>query len=164
MRMRSIKMLVLRESRVNRFFLVFSILIISGCATFDVAKPVYPESGWPHKFVVVDSLQPVISWDQKFDGAVDFILFEGPYTEDDHVCCGKQSTPGNVLYVEKDINDTKHKVKIELEPNRGYFWAIRKIGAAEKEEDWSSYNYFAFYGVAWTYYRGELFKFRTPSR
>ena len=141
---------------------MFACLLATSCASFNLAKPISPSTGWPHKFVEVDSLQPVITWDQKFEGNADFILFEGPYTEDNHIFFGRQSEHGNVVYVEKNISGGRHHIIQLLKPNRAYFWAVRASTEAEIESEWSNYNYFSF--SASSNFRDELFRFKTPSQ
>lgn len=147
---------------MKELMLIFLCIILASCASFDIAEPITPESGWPYKAVEVDSLQPVLSWEPEFEGAADLIIFKGPYTENGYLCCGEQSELQGLLYIEKNIEATEHKLKVELEPNRTYFWAVRSSKESE-ESEWSNYEYFAFYGIAWSFSSDQFFKFKTPS-
>jgi len=147
---------------LKQFVLIISCLFIVSCASFDVATPISPESGWPHKVVEVESFQPVLSWNPDFEGPADLILFEGPYTDNGYLFGGEQSKPQKMLYIEENINSTEHKVKFPLEPNRSYFWAVRDSSIEEGESEWSNYEYFAFYGIAYAAFWDQLFKFKTP--
>lgn len=148
---------------MKHFVLILLCVFVVSCASFDVAKPLSPESGWPHKAAEVESLQPILKWEPEFAGPADIIIFEGPYTSSGYLCCGEQSKPLKLLYIEEKINTTEHKVKFPLEPNRSYFWAVRESGKAEAESEWSNYEYFAFYGIAYAFFWDQLFKFKTPA-
>ena len=136
--------------------------IFAGCASYDVAKPISPESGWDFNVAEVDSLQPVLSWEPEFEGDADLVIFKGPYTKCGFLCYQLANNPEEVLYVETNIPKPEHKVKVELEPERVYSWAVRPSQNNDKEKEWSNYEYFAFYGIAFTFSSNLLFKFKTP--
>ncbi|MDX1451865.1 MAG: hypothetical protein R3183_04860 [Oleiphilaceae bacterium] len=145
-----------------KIVLLAIVLGISGCASYDIAKPLNPDSGWPHKLTEVESLTPTLEWAPDFDGPADLILFEGAYTSNGYLMGGEQSEPKSIVYVESKIEGNKHKVKQQLEPNRSYFWAVRPHSESAGN-DWSNYEYFAFYGIAFAYFIDQLFIFKTPN-
>ena len=147
---------------MNKILVLVCFLAVSGCASFDLAEPISPESGWPHKVSEVESLQPILKWEPEFDGPADLILLNGAYTSNGYLLGGDQSRPESVLYLESKIIGNEHKVKVTLEPNRSYFWAVRPH--SEKDDDeWSNYEYFAFYGIGYAFFVDQPFVFKTPS-
>ena len=146
--------------------ILFISILVMGCTSFDVAKPIEPEfSSWSS--IKVDSLSPTLKWEQKFEGHADFILIEG----DEVVDFITGAIPGSnmlhnakVLYIEKNIVGATHKIKMELKSNRYYFWAVRKHQEEGKTEDWSNYDYFHFFGIGYSYASDQLFEFHTPKK
>jgi hypothetical protein len=144
---------------------VMTILVI-GCTSFDVAKPIEPEySAW--KSIEVDSLRPTLRWEQKFDGHADLILIVGDEVVDfitGAIPGGNMLHNAKVLYIEENIVDATHQVKMDLKSNNYYFWAVRKHQKEGETEDWSNYDYFLFFGIGYSYASDQLFGFHTPKK
>ena len=140
-------------------------LLVTGCISFDIAKPIYPELEWLSSSIEVYSLRPTLKWEQEFDGQADLILIEGDETVKfitGVMRGGSMHQDAKVLYIEENILDASHKVKIELKPNRYHFWAVRKHQDEGKSEEWSNFDTFAFYGIGYAYSFDKLFDFHTP--
>jgi len=140
-------------------------LLVSGCISFDIAEPTYPELAWISSSIEVDSLRPTLKWEQEFDGPADLILIEGDKTVKfitGIMRGGGMQHDAKVLYIEENILDSSHKVKTELKPNRYHFWAVRKHQDEGKSGEWSNYDTFVFYGIGYAYSFDKFFDFHTP--
>jgi hypothetical protein len=100
----------------------------------------------------VDSLQPELKWkgkdeSKKYDLAIWNAIHDG--------CEFRRH---KMIYEKTALSGTSHKVEIVLEPNRPYFWSVRKTGS----ESWSMVTFHAI-GTAGSGSDCDMFKFYTPT-
>jgi hypothetical protein len=131
---------------------IFLCSFITGCAFYHQAKPIDPGSGLPLHTTMVYNLGPTLTWEPKFDGPYDIIIYEVSV---------KATIENKLIQHAENLNGNSFKIQKTLELNKVYGWHVRKHSESNNEP-WSSYNYFAYYGVAWVYYRNLPFTFCTP--
>lgn len=144
--------------------ILFISILVTACTSFDVAKPLYPDySTWTS--VEVDSLRPTLRWEQKFEGQADLLLIEGDEVVEfitGPMSGGNMAHQAKVLYIEENIIEASHTVKMDLKPNRYYFWAVREHQGESDSGEWSNFDYFLFYGIGFSYASDRFFGFHTP--
>jgi hypothetical protein len=91
----------------------------------------------------VDSLQPTLTWDPS----------DVPGTTYDLVVLERSPIPTKP-YAREGLIQTSHRIEKPLLPGREYVWAVRAKGR-NTFGPWSSYNYFDFYVLWFTWGRHE---------
>jgi hypothetical protein len=150
----------------NICYLLFLFLFLGSCAFYHYAKPIYPDSGWPLRVKMVDSLEPTLSWEPEFEGPYDIVILEGydvmEFSKDYAVMLGMTLGKCTKYYTAQNLAGKSHKITKKLKPNKVYYWVVKQHSDNNSFE-WSKYSYFAFYGIGWVYYPNLLFMFGTPN-
>lgn len=136
------------------------LFFLSGCSvSYNGLKPVYPSPPISFKRGV-DSLTPTLAWEAYPGQNVEYELriFEEEVSTESTL--GLHRRYPSLVYSRSEISGTQHKVEEPLKPNHYYMWAIKPTG---DEHEWSSYDYFYFFVIAWGYGENLPYSFRTPS-
>jgi hypothetical protein len=142
---------------------IFS-LLLAGCTSFSLLKPVNPSAGNPQSEPdLVTSLQPTLSWEPVADTgtAYDLVIYEklkAPEEDAEGI-----HRVGNQVYYVQGIKESHANVQTPLLPDTDYYWSVRTRKGSEVS-DWSRYDYSLFLLVNIINVHNTYFIFRTPHR
>ena len=142
--------------------LLMCLVFASGCFTYHVITPVTPRVGNPNKNpILVNTLQPALSWVASADTAVtyDLIIYEG--LKDESFWKGVKRSVGDQVYYCEGIRGNNHTVEVVLKPNTEYYWTVRSRKGNEISE-WSRYDYSLWLITSYMRVSNSFFRFRTP--
>ncbi len=144
--------------------MIASSLLLTGCTSFSLLKPVNPPAGNPQSEPnLVTSLQPTLIWEPAADTGTtyDLVIYEklkAPQEDSEGI-----HRVGNQVYYEQGIKESHTNVKTSLLPNTEYYWSVRTRKGSEVS-DWSRYDYSLFLLVNNINTHDTFFIFRTPHR
>jgi len=143
--------------------LTILLLMLTGCTSFKVLKPIYPEVGNPNYPKVVESLKPTFQWEpsQEPDVAYDFVIYEGIKEED--FWKGTKRAVGREVYYREGLTEPKHTIEESLKPDVEYYWSVR-IRRGQMVSSWSLYDYTLFLGTGYMRAANHPFIFKTPKK
>ena len=133
--------------------LVISLVFLNGCAFYNLAKPIEPESRFPRRISTVDTFNPELKWQPEFEGPYDLVVYELTHSDFEF------NRIGLPFYMVENQVGTSYKIPKKLNSGKVYFWAVKPHGS----DEWSKYKYFAFYGIGYSYYWDQFFRFKTKS-
>lgn len=143
------------------YFLSFLGLFLTGCSTYHVVRPMFPETSNPHKEPgQVSSLQPLLSWEPSDEIAVsyDIIIFE--VIVDSSTRKVIKRTPGARIYYRENLFGNSHVVQAVLKPDTEYCWSLR-IRKGDRISEWASYDYRSFM-ILDSKINDSYYRFKTP--
>lgn len=141
--------------------LIFTLLLY-GCTSFSLIKPVYPPVGNPNKDPdEVESLQPTLQWEASDspDATYDLIVFEG--SKEESFWEGTKRSIGDTVCYKENLKETSYTFDKKLKPDTEYYWSIR-IRRPGFISNWSTYDWDMFLVLSYVRVSNSLFRFKTP--
>lgn len=142
--------------------ILFISLLLYGCTSFSLIKPLYPEVGNPNKDPdEVESLQPTLQWEASNypDATYDLIVFEG--SKEESFWEGTKRSIGDTVCYKENLKETSYKFDKNLKPDTEYYWSIR-VRRPEFVSNWSTYDWDMFLVFSYVRVSNSLFRFKTP--
>lgn len=137
------------------------ILLLYGCTSFSLIKPVYPPVGNPNKDPdEVESLQPTLQWEgsDSPDATYDLIVFEG--SKEESFWGGTKCSIGDTVCYKENLKETSYTFDKKLKPDTEYYWSIR-IRRPGFVSNWSTYDWDMFLVFSYVRVSNSLFRFKT---
>lgn len=139
------------------------IIIIEGCTSYSLIKPLTPSAGNPNSDPeIVSSLSPTLTWEPAADSNITYDLIIYEKIEDEPSPGEIERRVGNRVYYEEGIAQAKHAVRMPLNPATEYYWSIR-VRKGNEISEWSRYDYSKFLLFDNVNVHDTFFRFKTPN-
>jgi hypothetical protein len=143
---------------------VFFLILITGCTSYHIVKPVSPSVGNPNRDPAeVTSLQPTLTWEASPDTSVtyDLIIYEG--RKDESFWKGTKRSIVDTAYYQEALTINSHTLQTALKPKTEYYWSVR-VRRGNETSEWARYDYTVFLVLSYIKVRDAFFRFRTPDK
>lgn len=119
---------------------LLTLLLLSGCTTFNHIEVVSPEVGYLTRDVY--TVNPELAWKKPvgYTGTYDLVVYTRGVLNR-----WTKSEPNRVVYFREGLDRSTHKVELSLNKDYRYYWAVKKSND-NSEGAWAKFNFYMFGG------------------